>query len=144
MFFVFSNFGGCRFFQVWVILKIQLFLNSFLSLASMWEFRMKSFSASVEVLWPPLVGSPLTMSSLLMGSSLTKSLGIVKNLFLLRLAPRTKIFKSGNAWSFAIEYSSDDWIHIREVKDHCELANVIWSFSLYVVILDDNEETFWM
>ena len=68
------------------------------------------------------------MTSLLMVSSLTKSPGIVKNLFLLKLAPRTKIFKSWNAWGFAIECSSDDWMHIREVKDHCELANVIWSF----------------
>ena len=48
------------------------------------------------------------MTSLWMASSLTKSPGIVKNLFLLRLATTTKIFKSGNASGFAIECSSDD------------------------------------
>ena len=79
-----------------------------------------------------------------MASSLTKFPGIVKNLFLLRLVTTTKIFKSGNAWGFAIEFSSDDWMYIREVEVHCEFANVIWSFSLYVVIWDNNEETFWM
>ena len=71
------------------------------------------------------MGPPLTMTSLLMVSSLTKSSEIVKNLFLLRLAPRTNIFKSGNAGVFAIECISDDWMHIREVKDHCELVKVI-------------------
>ena len=84
------------------------------------------------------------MASLLMVSSLTTSSGIAKNVFLLRLAPRTKIFKSVNAWGFAIEFSSDDWMHIREVKDHCEFANTILSLSFYVVIWDNNGETFWM
>ena len=79
------------------VLKFIFFLNYFLSLASMWEFRMKSFSASKEVLYPPIIVPALTLTSLLIVSSLTKSLGIVENLLPLRLAPRTKIFKSEKA-----------------------------------------------
>ena len=47
---------------------------------------MKSFSASLEVLYPPLIGPPLTLTSLLMATSLTKSTRIVENLFPLTLA----------------------------------------------------------
>ena len=48
---------------------------------------MKSCSASVEGLYPPLIGPPLNLTSLLMVTSLTKAPGTVKNLFPLRLAP---------------------------------------------------------
>ena len=101
-------------------------------------FRINSSTVATTI------GRPLTLTSLLIVSSFTRSSGIVKNLSLLRLAQGTKIFKSGNTWGFAIECSSDNWMYIREVEVHCDLANVIWSFSLYVVIWDNNEETFWM
>ena len=45
---------------------------------------MKSFPASIEVLYNPLIGPSLTLTSLLMFSLVTKSLGKVKNLFSLR------------------------------------------------------------
>ena len=45
---------------------------------------MKSFSASIEGLYPPLTGPPLTLNSLLMATSVIDSLGIVKILFPLR------------------------------------------------------------
>ena len=40
--------------------------------------------------------------------------------------------------------SSDDWMQIREVKGHCEIANVIYVFSLYAVISNNDKETSWM
>ena len=45
---------------------------------------MKSFPASIEVPYHPLIGPSLTLTSLLMFSLVTKSLGKVKNLFPLR------------------------------------------------------------
>ena len=75
------------------VLKFILFFNSFLSLPSIWKFRMKSFSASTEVLYSHLIGPPVTLTSLLMVTSLTKSPRIIENLFPLWLAPRPKVFK---------------------------------------------------
>ena len=76
------------------VLKLNLFFNSFLGLAIIWEFRIKLFSVSIEVLYTPLIGSTLTLISLLMGTLLTKSPRIVEKSFPLRLAPRPKVFKS--------------------------------------------------
>ena len=69
-------------------------LISFFNSASIWEFRKKSFSASIEVLYSPLIGPPLTLTSVLMVTSVTNSLGIVEILFPLRLAPRPKVSRS--------------------------------------------------
>ena len=62
---------------------------------------MKSFSASIEVLYPPLIGPSLT--SLLMVTSVTKSPGIVENLFPLRLFPRPKVSNPEKSWGFVID-----------------------------------------
>ena len=61
---------------------------------------MKSLSALIEALYPPLIGSPLALTSLLMATAVTKSPGIVENLFPLRLSPGTKASKSEKAWGF--------------------------------------------
>ena len=52
----------------------------------MGEFRMKSFAASIEVLYPLLTGQPLTLTSLLMVSSVSKFPGQAHN---------TKFFRQG-------------------------------------------------
>ena len=64
---------------------------------------MKSFSASKEVLYPSLIGPPVTLTSLLMITSVTKSPGTVENIFALRLAPRLIISTLENAWGFVID-----------------------------------------
>ena len=64
---------------------------------------MKSFSVSLEVLDPPLIKPPLTLTSLVMFTLFTKSPGIVESLFSQRLSPRPKVFKSEKAWSFVID-----------------------------------------
>ena len=64
---------------------------------------MKSFSALIAVLYPPLMGPPLTLTSLLMVTSVTKPPGIVEYLFPLRLGPRLKVSKSEKAWGFVID-----------------------------------------
>ena len=64
---------------------------------------MKSFSALIEVLYLPLIGPPLTWTSLLMVTSVTKSPWNSLNFFPLRLAPRPKISKSEKAWGFVID-----------------------------------------
>ena len=64
---------------------------------------MKSFSASKEVLYPSLVGPPVTLTSLLMISSVTKSSGTVENIFALRLTPRLIISTLENVWGFVID-----------------------------------------
>ena len=45
----------------------------------------------------------MTLTSLLMVTSVTKSPGGVKKLFPLRLAPRPKVSKSEKAWGFVID-----------------------------------------
>ena len=69
----------------------------------MWEFGTKSLLASIEVLYQPLIGPPLTLTSLLMVTSLTKSTGIVENLFPLRLVSRPKFSKSEKACGFVTD-----------------------------------------
>ena len=64
---------------------------------------MKSFSASIEVLYLHLIGPPLILTCLLMVTSMNKSPGIVENLFTIRLAPRPKISKSEKALCFIID-----------------------------------------
>ena len=80
------------------VLKFFLFLFSFLSLASMWDEIIFSMNSRVVAATHRTPSDIVTLISLLMVSSLTKPSEIVKNLFLLRLAPRTKIFKSRNAY----------------------------------------------
>ena len=64
---------------------------------------------------------------------MTKSPGVVENLFQLRLAPRPELLLLINLLilhgvELRIGRSSDDSMKIREVKDHCEFANVICFF----------------
>ena len=86
------------------VLKFNLFFNYFLSLDSLSEFRMKLLSAWIELLYPPLIILPLTLTSLLMVTSFAKTPSIVKNLSLLRLAPIPKVFKSEKARVVTIEF----------------------------------------
>ena len=102
--------------SLWVesVFKLILFSNSFLRLASIGEFRMKSFSASIEVLYPLLIGQPVTLTSLVMVSSVSKFPGIVESLFPLRLAPRPKVSKSEKSCGFVIDkIASSTWCCVR-------------------------------
>ena len=76
------------------VFKFILFFNSFLSLASTWEFKIK-FSALIEALLPSSIGPPLTLTPLQMPTLVTNSPGIVENLF-----PGPKISKSVKAQGF--------------------------------------------
>ena len=96
------------------VFKFIFFFNSFLSLASTWKFRMKSLSALIEALYPPLIGSPLALTSLLMATAVTKSPGIVENLFPLRLSPGTKASKSEKAWGFVnYKFVNSTWCSVK-------------------------------
>ena len=86
------------------VLKFNLFFNYFLSLDSLSEFRMKLLSAWIELMYPPLIILPLTLTSLLMVTSFAKTPSIVKNLSLLWLAPIPKVFKSEKARVVTIEF----------------------------------------
>ena len=55
---------------------------------------MKLFSALIEVIYPALIGPSLTLTFLLMVTSVTKSPGIMENLFPLKLAPRLTASRS--------------------------------------------------
>ena len=55
-----------------MVLKFNLVFYFFLSLPSIPEFRMKSFSTSIEVIFPPLIVQPLTLTSLIMVTLVTE------------------------------------------------------------------------
>ena len=55
---------------------------------------------SIEALYPPLIGPSLTLIYLFIVTSVTKSPKKVKNLFPLRLAPRSNAFRSEKTWGF--------------------------------------------
>ena len=79
----------------------------------MWEFRMKSFSALIKVLYPPLIGPPLTLTSLLTFTSVTKSPGIFENVFMLRLAQRPNVSESEKAGGFVIDKFNSAWCWVK-------------------------------
>ena len=70
-------------------------------------FRIKSFSISVEVLHPPFKRPPLTLTSLLMAISVTKSSGIVETLFPFELAIKPNVSKSEKALGFDVDKFAD-------------------------------------
>ena len=63
---------------------------------------MKSFSALIEALWPPLIGPLMILTPLLIATSVTKSPGIVEKLLTLRLcrSPGPDVSKYKKAWGF--------------------------------------------
>lgn len=75
---------------------------------------MKLFSALIHLLYLALIGTPLTLTSLLIVTSVNKFPGISEYLFSQRQASRPNASKSEKVWDFDIDKFADfKWCWVK-------------------------------